>query len=127
MAGPERALRELADAWIEAFNARDLDAVLELAADDVEFVTLHRGTLTRDDFPAFFERQSYGVGIYVIPKRWIEHEGVLVVEATVEFRFVETGDVAGSGDGAASFRGGDGRIARVKLHQSVEAALASDP
>jgi ketosteroid isomerase-like protein len=38
---PERTLRELAEAWIEAMNARDLETLLGLAADDL--VKIHPG------------------------------------------------------------------------------------
>ena len=75
---PERTVRELAEGWIAAFNARDLDAMLEMAADDIQFETLHRGTLGRDDLPAFLERQSYGVGLYIVTEDSQEREGYLV-------------------------------------------------
>jgi hypothetical protein len=54
----ERSPRELAEACVEALNARDLQAMLELAAEDFELVTMHRGTLGRGDIEGWLERQS---------------------------------------------------------------------
>ena len=124
---PERTVRELAEGWIAAFNARDLDAMLEMAADDIQFETLHRGTLGRDDLPAFLERQSYGVGLYIVTEDSQEREGYLVQTARTEWRDVETGEVKGSQRSAAAFRARAGKLSWMKIYPSVEAALASAP
>ena len=122
---PRRTPREVAEACVEALNARDLEAVLDLATNDFELVTMHRGTLTRDDIEGWLERQSYGLGMYAVPERWEERDEGVIMAGTGEWRRVETGDVEGSAEVAISFSVRDGRAARVQIHPSLEAALAS--
>jgi hypothetical protein len=121
----ERSPRELAEACVEALNARDLDGLLALATENFELVTMHRGTLTRDDVEGWFERQTYGVAMYVVPERWEERDGGVIMAGTGEWRSVDTGAVEGSAEVAISFSPRDGRVARAQIHPSLDAALAS--
>jgi ketosteroid isomerase-like protein len=120
-----RSPRELAEACVEALNARDLEAMLELATEDFELVTMHRGTLGRGDIEGWLERQSYGVGMYLVPERWEERDGGVIMAGSGEWRSVDTGAVEGSAEAAITFHVRDGKVARVQIHPSLDAALAS--
>jgi uncharacterized protein (TIGR02246 family) len=54
MRSEERAIREVHSAWIEAVNARDLDAVLELVADDAVFLGPGQAPFGREEFSTNF-------------------------------------------------------------------------
>jgi hypothetical protein len=120
-----RSPRELAEACVEALNARELEAMLELATEDFELVTMHRGTLGRGDIEGWLERQSYGVGMHLVPERWEERDGGVIMAGSGEWRSVDTGAVEGSAEAAITFQVRDGKVARVQIHPSFDAALAS--
>ena len=110
----------------EAFDAGDVDGVLAFVDPDCEIVTLHRGTVHgHEPLRAFMSRQTYGVRIVPTDRHYFARGDTLVVFGTVEWRYVDSGEVAGREQGGSVCEVRDGRIARVELHEELASALAS--
>ena len=112
-------------AWREALNARDLARMLTLVDDRIEVLT-PRGT-ERGVRPVreFIERQTYGVGLHIERPRLYADGDTVVLAASAELRWVDSGDLADAGDMAAIFHVHDERIARIEIHNGLQLALAA--
>jgi len=117
---------EIVRAYVQAYDARDADGMLARVDDDCEIVTLHRGVM-RGHAPllAFLERQTYGVTMVPTTQRYFARGDTVVVHAVIEWRCVDSGEVAGRDDGATVFGVRDGRIARLEILDDLPSALAS--
>ena len=117
---------DLARAWEQAWSARDADALVALVHDDLEIVTLHRGTLHGPDaLRAWVARQTFGVAMHVAMVRIVARDDVAVAETRTEWRYVDGGELAETSSGALAFAVRDGRIARVTVHPDLATALAA--
>lgn len=99
-----------ARAWGRAFNARDVDALLALAASDIR---LHgpRGTERgHDAVRRLVDRQSYGVAQCIRPLSYLARAATVAVRALVELRWVENGELADSVEAFGVFEVRDGRV-----------------
>ena len=116
----------VARAWEQAWNARDADALVALVHEDLEIVTIHRGTRHgRDALRAWVARQTYGVAMHVAMVRVFERGDVAVAETRTEWRYVDGGELAEISSGALAFLVRDERIARVTVHPDLATALAA--
>lgn len=117
---------EVIRSWDAAAEAGDAEALAALVHEDFEMVTMHRGTQHgRDAARGWLERQSHGVGMHVRPRRFFQRGGTVAVDAIIEMRWVETGEVAETRDGAAVFEVRDGLVSRLTVHPDIESALAA--
>jgi hypothetical protein len=79
-------------AWIAAWNARDADALVSLADDDIELempIGAGRGIPALRDVVA---KQSYGVRVYVGPQAFQVNGETVLALGPIELRSVEEGD-----------------------------------
>ena len=116
---------DVARAWERAWNARNADALVALVHDDLEIVTIHRGTLHGPGaLRAWVARQSFGVAMHVAIGRLFEGDDLVVAETRTEWRYVDSGELGDTSSGALAFVVRDGRIARVTVHPDIDTALA---
>lgn len=114
-------IREFAAAW----NERAPEKVVKLVAPDVHFDRMRHPVRGADALLEGIERQSYGVGLYVFPRRAYGADGRYAVAARAERRYVESGEVAEvDDDSGAVIEIADGLITRFAPRPSLEAALA---
>jgi hypothetical protein len=97
--------------WGRAFNERDLDHLLALSASDIELATHKRPERGHDAIRRLLRLQSYGVAQHVRAQRYIARETTVVVEALIELRWVDSGELAETMHGVAVFVR-DGRVCR---------------
>jgi ketosteroid isomerase-like protein len=115
---------EVVRAYVAALNARDVERMLELADEDVEFNT-PRGTLRgHDALRRFMEQQSFGTAYVVVPRAFYERADLVVIDALNEMRYVDTGELAESFEDAPVFTVRDGRVARLDMRAALATALA---
>jgi limonene-1,2-epoxide hydrolase len=110
-------------AWGRAFNERDLDRLLSVSARDIELATpngAHRG---HDAVRRLVHLQSYGVAQHVRPRRYIAGGATVAVEALLELRWVEGGELADTTEGVGVFDVRDGRISRFCPQPDLAAAF----
>lgn len=113
-------------AYNQAYHARDLEGMLGLVDEECEFVTSHRGIMRgHDAVRAFMHRQSYGVTMVPTNQRYFAAGGTVVVYGRVEWRYVESGELAGRDEGATMCTVRDGRIVRFAVHDDLESALSA--
>lgn len=117
---------EVVRAYNEAYHARDLEGMLALVDEACEFVTQHRGVMRgHDAVRAFMERQTYGVAMVPTDQRYFVRGQTVAVYGVIEWRYVESGEVAGRDEGATLCRVRDGRIVRFEIHDGLASALAA--
>ena len=111
-----------AHAWERAFNERDLDRMLALSTEDCDLPTRHadRG---HDAVRRLLHLQSYGVAHHVRACRYLARGATVVVDAVIELRWVETGELAETTQGAAVIDVHDGRVRRFRPQPDVPSAL----
>jgi len=86
---------EVVDAWNAAYDARDAEALVALAHEDVELVTPGRGTQRgHEAIRESVRRQTYGVGMHVGTHRRLHRDEPVVTAGTIELRFVDSGELA---------------------------------
>ena len=113
------------EAYGEAFNARDADALVALTDEDVELVSprgVDRGHGAVRDAVA---RQTYGVGMHLVPGRFFHRGDLVVAEGAVELRFVASGELADRFAACAIYTVRDGRVTRVDPRLDLASALAA--
>jgi hypothetical protein len=71
------------------------------------------------------ERQSYGVTMAPTSQRYFARGDTVVAFAVIEWRDVESGELAGRDEGATVRVVGEGRIARFEIHEDLASALSS--
>jgi ketosteroid isomerase-like protein len=117
---------EVVDAWNAAYDARDAEALVALAHEDVELVTPGRGTQRgHEAIRESVRRQTYGVGMHVGTHRRLHRDEPVVTAGTIELRFVDSGELAERFEAAAAFTVRDGRVARMEPHADLASALAA--
>jgi hypothetical protein len=111
--------------YTEAFRARDLDRMLALVDESCEFAS-PRGVLRgHEPLRAFVERQTYGVTMVPIQERYFARGDTVVASGVVEWRHVDSGEVADREDGAIVFTVHDGRITRFTPQDDLATALST--
>jgi ketosteroid isomerase-like protein len=117
---------EVVRTYNHAYHARDLNGMLALVDEDCEFVTLHRGVMRgHDAVRAFMDRQKYGVTMVSTKQRYFSGSDTVVVYGVIEWRYVDSGEVAGREDGATMCTVRDGRIVRFAIHEDLASALSA--
>lgn len=116
-----RLLQELTAAW----NDRDADRVVAFAAPEI-VVDLPRGReVGARALLGAMDLQSYGVGIFFRPRRVFGADGRYVLAGRLEYRYVESGEVANvQEDGGVVFEMSGGLVTRFAPKQSLGDALA---
>jgi hypothetical protein len=109
--------------WGEAFNQRQLNRLLALSAPDIELATPNRTERGHDAVRRLLHLQSYGVAQHVRAQRYITHAATVVVEALVELRWVDSGELAETMHVAALFNVRDGQISRFCPQPDLAAAF----
>ena len=115
---------EVVRAYVAALNAGDVERMLELAAEDVEFHTPRGSMRGHDALRGFMERQSFGTAYVVVPRAFYGRADVVVMDALNEMRYVDSGELAESFEDAPVFTVRDGRVARLDMSTALAAALA---
>jgi ketosteroid isomerase-like protein len=101
-------------AWGEAFNERDGDRLLALAAPDVQIESPRGPARGHAALRRMLELQTYGVAQRIHPVRYFALGTTVAIEARIEFRWVESGELADSADGVAVVEVRDGRVASIR-------------
>jgi hypothetical protein len=116
---------EVVKAWNAAYNARDAEALVALAHEDVELVSPRGVDRGHDAVRESVRRQAYGVGMHVFTHRRFHRGEHVVIAGTIELRFVDSGELAERFEAAAAFTVRDGRVARMEPHADLPSALAA--
>ncbi|MDX6690817.1 MAG: hypothetical protein QOG15_2274 [Solirubrobacteraceae bacterium] len=105
--------------------AFDADALIALTHDDVEWVTVHRGTKRgHDALTGWVQRQSFGLAMHVRATRFFARGDVVVVQTRTELRYVDDPDeLAETTHGAAVLTIRGERVARWQVTDELEPAL----
>jgi hypothetical protein len=109
---------DIAAAWFRGLAARDVEAVMELAADDVE-VGGARGAGTG---PELLREWVSRTRAELDPRRWFARDDVVVVEYEAVWRN-RAGDDMGRRVMIVTFRVEGGRIGGIYRHDDLAAAL----
>lgn len=113
------------EAWMQAFDRRDLDAMLALTSPDLEYTRWTGVERGHDAVRALLERQSFGVAMRSIRTlRTFSRGATVVVETQIESHFVDTGEPAGGQIGAAFFVVDEGLVTRFAPRPDLAGALA---
>ncbi|MCA1700819.1 MAG: nuclear transport factor 2 family protein [Actinobacteria bacterium] len=119
---------EVLDAWRAAWNARDADALVRLADEQIELMTprgVRQGVTALRDLVA---KQTYGVRLYVGPQDYTFRGSTAVSVGPIEWRSVEEGDavVERQDDGGAAFTFRGDLIARFVPYPDAASALRAE-
>jgi hypothetical protein len=109
--------------WGQAFNDRDLDRLLALSATDIELKTPNRTQNGHDAVRRLVQLQSYGLAQHVSAQRYIARAETVIVEALIELRWVDSGELAETAHGVAVFDVCDGQISRFCPQPDLPSAL----
>jgi ketosteroid isomerase-like protein len=109
----------------QALGAVNVDAMLAFVHEDCEIVSPRGVMRGHESVRAFAARQSYGVRMVPAEQRYFARGETVVVHGTVEWRYVESDELAGRDDGATVWTIRNGRIARLEIHEELGPALAS--
>ena len=115
---PDRTPIETATAWFSHLADRDVDAVMALAADDVE-VGGARGSGSGADLLREWVARTRAV---ITPRRWFARDDVVVVEQEAVW-YNRAGEDMGRRVMITTFRVEDGRIGGVYRHDDLAAAV----
>jgi len=110
-------------AWGQAFNERDLDRMLALSSPDCELVKPNGTEAGHDGVRRLLHLQSYGVAQHVRVRRYLARAATVVVEALIELRWVDGGELAETVEGVAVFDVDDGRVRRFRPQPDLASAL----
>jgi ketosteroid isomerase-like protein len=115
--------RHVAAAWLDAYNGRDLERLLELSEPDFVMDGLAGEQRGHDALRERLTGPMHGVSVVVRPiATW--HGGELVVIETVsEVRYGDTTEPGESMSGAATFTVRDGKVARMSVVDDLGQAL----
>lgn len=107
----------------DAFNARDLDRLLALSAPDCELATGNHDKRGHEAVRRLLHLQSYGVAQHVRARRYLARAATVVVEALIELRWVDSGELAETEYGVAVFDANDGRVSRFRPQPDLASAF----
>ena len=110
-------------AWGRGFNDRDLDRLLSLSAPDIELATPNGTDRGHDAVRRLVHLQSYGVAQHVRPRSYIARETTVVVEALIDLRWVDGGELAKTMHGVAVFDVRDGHARRFRAEPDLASAF----
>ena len=119
------SVEEVAERSLDAFNARDLDGVLALVDEEVEFDFGPRKLHGRQEVRGFVERQLFGAGYRASNGRRYRRGDELVAESRQELSYVETGELASVEAVGVLYVVQDGRLTRYAEFPDVASALAA--
>jgi hypothetical protein len=97
-------------AWGRAFNDLDLDRLLALSTPDIRLGDNDRVADGHEGLRRIVHLQSYGVAQHAHPHRYIARGSTVAVEAALELRWVDGGELADTCEGVAIFEVTDGRV-----------------
>ena len=109
----------------QALGALDVGAMLAFVHEDCEIVSPRGIMRGHESVRAFAARQSYGVRMVPAEQRYFARGEKVVLHGVVEWRYVDSDELAGRDDGVTVWTVRDGRIARLEIHEELESALAS--
>lgn len=112
-------------AWGRAMASFDEPALLALADEEIEIVAPGGTRRGHDALRAWLEKQTYGVAPHLEQRRYFVRDDTVVVDLHVEYRYVDGGELAGSGDAGVVFAIGDGLVSRITAHLDLASALAA--
>jgi hypothetical protein len=110
-------------AWGRAFNDRDLDRLLALSTSDIRFGEDDRVADGHEGLRRMLQLQSYGVAQHTHPIRYIGRGSTVAVEAVLEFRWVDGGELADTAEGVAIFEVTNGRVRSFRPQPDLAAAF----
>ena len=110
-------------AWGEAFNRRDLERLLALAAADIRLTAGGRTYHGHDAVRRPVHLQSYGIARHVRPRRYVPLAATIAVEAAIELRWVETGELADTIEGVGLFDVRAGRVTSLSPQPDLATAI----
>ena len=116
---------EVARDYNEAYRARDVDRMLTLVDDACEFVSPRGVMRGHAAVRAFMERQSYGVTMVPTEQRYFARGDTVVVYGVVEWRYVDSGELAGREEGGIGFCIREGRIVGFTPYDDLATALST--
>ena len=103
----------------------DEGALIALAHEDFELVTpggTHRG---HDALRGWLGKQTYGVAPRFESRRVFIRGNAVVADLSVEFRYIDGGELAGSQDLAVGFATQGGLLRRITTHPDLQSALSA--
>jgi ketosteroid isomerase-like protein len=111
--------------WVELYNERgDVVEFLSLLDPDVELQTPGGPRLRgHDEARDWFEREFENVQPRLIPDRFVEEGDVVAGLGRTEVRWIESGEIADTGESAGVFWFRDGKIVRWQPFETHDAAL----
>jgi ketosteroid isomerase-like protein len=121
---PARAVAVIR-AWHDALNARDTDALVALADDDVELGGPRGSVRGASQLREWVTRQQTGARLTISPVRWFGRGDTFVVAQRAEWRDAGTGDLVDGQDVASMFVVRDGRVAHFARHPNLDGALGA--
>jgi ketosteroid isomerase-like protein len=110
-------------AWGRAFNERDLERLLALSTPDIRFGVDDRVPHGHEGLRRMVHLQSYGVAQHAHPVRYIARGSTVAVQASLELRWVDGGQLADTSDAVAVFEVGDGCVRSFRSQPDVAAAF----
>jgi limonene-1,2-epoxide hydrolase len=110
-------------AWEQAFRERDLDRLLALSAPDIELATRNGASRGHDAIRRLLHLQSYGVAQHVRARRYHARAATIVVEALIELRWVDSGELAETTHGVAVFDVRRHRVSRFRPQPDLASAF----
>jgi limonene-1,2-epoxide hydrolase len=110
-------------AWGHAFNERDVDRLLALSTPDIRLGEDDHTTYGHEGLRRMLHRQSYGVAQHANPVRYIARGSTVAVQASLELRWVDGGELADTSDGVAVFEVSDGRVRSFRPQPDLAAAF----
>ena len=118
---------DVLDAWRAAWNARDADALVSLADEQIELLTPHGVQQGAGALRGMVAKQSFGVRLYLGPQDYRFKGDTVVLVGPIEWRSVEEDDavVERQDDAAAAFTFSGDRIARFRPYPNAATALAA--
>lgn len=118
-------VEEVVEGFIGAFNARDVERLLELVDEDVEVDFGHTTLRGRQGLQDFLERQTFGAAYRVKHGRRFQRGEELVAESRQELSYVENDELAGVDQMAAVYLVRNGRLTRYAEFPDLASAFAS--
>jgi limonene-1,2-epoxide hydrolase len=110
-------------AWSRAFNERDLERLLALSATDIRLGSGERVAHGHAGIRRMLHLQSYGVARHAHPVRYIGRDSTVAVQATLELRWVDGGELADTSEGVGVFEVSDGRVSSFRPQPDLAAAF----
>jgi hypothetical protein len=109
-------------AWGRAFNDLDLDRLLALSTPDIRLGDDDRVADGHEGLRRMLQLQSYGVARHAHPIRYTARGSTVAVEAALELRWVDGGELADTSKGVAIFEVTDGRVCSFRPQPDLATA-----